>query len=100
MLYLGAVVAFGSLAALAALLGDESRKITSRVVFAYLVAGGLASAGVVLLLVESYGFSWFLLGVSVFSGYKAVDVLALCSHAIGLLLKKFLGEKSKHDQKP
>lgn len=80
--YLATVVMFGALSAFAALLGDSTKQLSARAVAAYILAGAAAAWGVVTLLVDYYGFSWFLLGVSVFAGYKAVDFLTVIGAAI------------------
>lgn len=88
-IYLAVSLGLGAISALAALLGSE-RSLTWRVVSAYLIAGGLASVAVVLLLVEKYGFSYFLCGAGILAGYKSFDVLALLSLAISQLAKKYI----------
>ena len=95
--YLLASLVLGSISALAALLGSE-RALTWRVVSAYLIAGGLASVAVVLLLVEKYGFSYFLCGAGILAGYKSFDMLALLSLAISQAARKYI-TKDK-DQTP
>lgn len=80
----------GLLSAFTSLLGASETPITWRTVGAYLMAGALVSAGVTFMVIEIYGFSYFLLGVSVFAGYKAFDTLTLVAVAVGGLVKKIL----------
>jgi hypothetical protein len=85
----------GILSAFAALLGNEEKVLGWRVISAYLIAGGLVSCGVTFILVHHYGFSYFLLGVSIFAGYKAFDILAFVGIAIASLVKRFLNPSVK-----
>lgn len=80
----------GILSALASLLGNEEKVLGLRVIMAYLVAGGLVAAGLTFLLVHYYGFSYFLLGVSIFAGYKAFDLMSFAGIAVTGLVKRFL----------
>jgi hypothetical protein len=91
--YLAGAAMLGLLSALASVLGNESKALTVRVICAYLLAGALVSAGITFLLVQHYGFSYFLLGVAIFAGYKAFDTLALIGIAISNLVKRFLAKK-------
>lgn len=102
--YMFAALTLGALSALAALLGSD-RVLTWRVAFAYVISGALASLGVVLLAVERLGFSYFLVGLSIFAGYKAVDVLAAISLSVTklgpFLLSRLLGSApSPTSEKP
>ena len=90
--YLAVAMTFGALAAIAALLGSES-PLTTRVVLAYVLSGGLAAGGVVLVLVEQYGFNYFLCGIGIFAGYKAFDILAMISMSVSNLVNKFITKK-------
>lgn len=85
----------GLLSAFTSLLGSVGTPITWRTVSAYLLAGALVSAGVTFMVVEIYGFSYFLLGVSVFAGYKAFDTLTLVAVAVSGLVKKVIDLFSK-----
>jgi hypothetical protein len=99
LLYLGAATTLGAVSGLAAVLGS-SNALSVRAVLAYLTAGGLVALGVVLVLGERYGFSYFLCGVAIFAGYKAFDVLAGISLGVVLLVRKVLGgQSSSSDQK-
>lgn len=69
-------VVLGGLASFANLLGS-TRALAVRVVVSYILCGALVSLGVVLLMVEYYGQSPFLIGCSVFAGYKALDIMAM-----------------------
>lgn len=69
-------VVLGGLASFANLLGS-SKALAARVVISYVLCGALVSLGVVLLMVEQYGQSPFLIGCSVFAGYKALDITAM-----------------------
>lgn len=91
--YLAAALTLGAMSAIASLLGDGTRALSWRVIVAYLLSGGLASMGLVLLLIEYYGFSYFLVGVAIFAGYKAFDVLAAISVAVTSLVKRILGKQ-------
>ena len=91
--YLISALTLGALAALASLLGSD-RVLEFRVVATYLLAGSIVSLGVILLLVEQYGFSYFLVGISIFAGYKAFDVLALISVGVTSLVKRFLNKQT------
>jgi hypothetical protein len=97
VLYLASSSTLGLISAFAALMGDERKKLTWRAVTAYLTAGALVSLGITLFLVEEYGFSYPLLGVSIFAGYKAFDTLAVLGMAVGTavssLVKKFFSNK-------
>lgn len=95
LLYLSGAMLVGSLSSVAALLADETRAVTRRLLFAYFALGAVASLGVVALLMEKYGSSYFLIGVAVFASYKAVDILASISLAITALVKKFIGSGDK-----
>lgn len=86
--YLLSALTLGALSAIANLLGDGNRILTPRVIAAYLLAGGLSSMGLVLLLIENYGFSYFLVGVAIFAGYKAFDVLTAVSVLVTKLVRK------------
>lgn len=90
--YLTTALGLGAISAMASLLGDDERKLTWRIVMAYLLSGGLASMGLVLVLVEWYGFSYFLVGVAIFAGYKAFDVLAITSWTITKMVRKVIGD--------
>jgi drug/metabolite transporter (DMT)-like permease len=87
--YLVVAMTFGAMSAMAALLGSEN-PLSARVVAAYILAGGLASVGVVLVLVESYGFNYFLCGAGIFAGYKAFDLLAAISIGVSNVVSKFI----------
>lgn len=87
--YLVATICFGALSGLASLLGSD-KVINPRVIAAYVVSGAICSFGVVLLLGERYGFSYFLVGISIFTGYKAFDVLAMVSMAVSSLVCKLI----------
>jgi hypothetical protein len=93
MLYLAASSALGMMSALASVLGNEGQVLSCRVVCAYLIAGGLVAAGITFMLIQYYGFSYFLLGVSIFAGYKAFDTMAFISLSITGLVKRFLSKK-------
>jgi len=88
--YYGSALVLGALAALASLMGS-SKVINARVVITYCLAGGLVSLGIVLLLIERYGASPFLIGVSIFAGYKAFDIAALLGVAVTRLVERVLG---------
>jgi hypothetical protein len=92
--YLTTALGLGAISAMASLLGDDERKLTWRIMVAYLLSGGLASIGIVLILVEWYGFNYFLVGVAIFAGYKAFDVLAIVSWTITKMVKKVMGDGS------
>jgi hypothetical protein len=83
------IIAFGGVSALAALFSSEAA-LTPRVIVAYTMSGLIASGVVVLLLVERYGMSWFLVGIAILAGYKAVDFLAAGSLYIRKLIGKFV----------
>jgi len=83
--YIVATICFGALSGLASFLGSD-KILSFRVLGAYVVSGSICSLGVVLLLGERYGFSYFLVGVSIFAGYKAFDVLAALSMAVSGLV--------------
>jgi len=87
--YLSVVIMLGALSALASLLGSE-RVLDKRVIITYILSGGIVSLGIVLLLIDTYGFSYFLVGTAIFAGYKAFDLLA----AGGVLLSKALNKTS------
>ena len=84
LIFFSGMIACGGIAAVASLLGQESTPITIRTLLFYGIAGCISSLIVVLLLVEYYGPSYFLTGIAVLAGYKAVDVLA----AVGLAFKR------------
>ena len=93
MLYLAASSTLGLMSALASVLGNDGQELTCRVIAAYLIAGALVSTGLTFILVQYYGFSYFLLGVSIFAGYKAFDTMAFVSLGINNLVKRFLSKK-------
>ena len=93
LIYFLVVIALGGLSAFASLLGSN-RMLSWRTVLSYLIAGGVCSLGVVLLVVEWYGFSYSLTGLSIFAGYKAFDVLALVSAKVSGLTAKTLDKDS------
>lgn len=93
ILYLASSSSLGLISALASVLGNEEKELTLRAVAAYLIAGAAVSLGLTLFLVAQYGFSYFLLGVSVFAGYKAFDTLAIISMALSSLYQKFVQKK-------
>ena len=93
--YLTTALGLGAISAMASLLGDDERQLTWRIVTAYLLSGGLASMGLVLVLVEWYGFSYFLVGVAIFAGYKAFDVLAIASWSVTKVVRKVIGETNR-----
>jgi len=88
VLYLASSSTLGLMSALASLLGNDSQNLTWRAVAAYLIAGALVSLGLTFFLVAEYGFSYFLLGVSIFAGYKAFDTLAVIGMAVSEIIKK------------
>jgi hypothetical protein len=98
--YLGVVAAFGGLAALAALLGDADKKITSRVLFAYIISGAVAGGATVFLLYSTLGFSYTSIGVSILAGFKAVDVLSVGGNMVSIMVRKFFGGDEKDKNKP
>lgn len=87
--YLLTALTLGALASIASLLGSD-KPLDIRVIVAYIIAGSIVSLGIVLLLVEQYGFSYFLVGTSIFAGYKAFDVLTLVSVGVSTLAKKYV----------
>ncbi len=91
VLYLACAAFLGGIAAISSLLGDTGKTITARAVIAYLTAGSLTSAGVVMLLSSQFGFSYPLMAVGVFASYKAVDTIAVVGVAIGNLISRLLG---------
>jgi hypothetical protein len=91
--YILTALSLGSLSSLANLMGSD-RQITFRVVLAYVLVGGLCSAGLVMLAVERLGASYFVIGLSVFAGYKAFDLMAGISSALTIVAKKFLNQGS------
>lgn len=93
ILYLATSSSLGLVSALAAVLGNEEKPLTGRAVAAYLIAGAVVSLGLTLFLVTQYGFSYFLLGVSVFAGYKAFDTLAVIGIALTGLYNKFVQKR-------
>ena len=90
--YLLTALVLGSLSAVAALLGSV-QPLSRRVVATYIVSGGASSTAVVLLLVDKYGFSYFLCGAGILAGYKATDVLALLSISITQFAQRLLNRK-------
>jgi hypothetical protein len=91
--YLSASSALGLLSAFSALLGNIEKPLSPRVIAAYLIAGALVSLGITMFLVAQYGFSYFLLGVSIFAGYKAFDTLSMIGVAISTLVQRFINNK-------
>jgi len=68
-----------------ALISSE-RKIGLRAFASYTFSGGLVALCVVLLAVEQYGHSYFLVGIATLAGYKAFDILT----ALANLVAKFV----------
>jgi hypothetical protein len=101
--YFASVLLLGSIAAISSLLGSRDN-ISVRAVWTYALSGGLVSLGLTLLLAESYGFSFFLMGVAIFAGYKAVDVLTGVSALITDFIRKFFevmsGFRGNNNQGP
>lgn len=95
--YIAASSLFGILSALASLLGNEEKALSLRTILAYLIAGGLVATGLTFLLVSYYGFSYFLLGVSIFAGYKAFDSLSLIGLAISGIVKRVISSTPNKD---
>lgn len=93
MWYIVTSLCLGSLSAMASLLGSD-QPLAPRIIATYLISGGVASAAVIFLLVEKYGFSYFLCGAGILAGYKATDVLAILSYAIAGFTRKFLVKHS------
>lgn len=92
-LYISVSSMLGLLSAFASLLGSGDQILNPRIVAAYLLAGALVSAGLTFLLAAQYGFSYFLLGISIFAGYKAFDMLAMIGIAVSSLVKRILGKR-------
>lgn len=92
--YLLIVCCLGGLSAVAKVLGS-SEPLSWRVLLSYGIAGGMAAVAVVLLLVETYGFSYFLCGAGILAGYKAFDILALLGTAISRFAANFLKKGPK-----
>jgi len=90
--YLLVALTLGSLSAIASLMGSD-QPLSRRVVWSYLLSGGAASSAVVLLLVDKYGFSYFLCGAGILAGYKATDILALLSVSITQFAQRLLNRK-------
>ena len=91
VIYLACAAFLGGIAAISSLLGDPGKTVTTRAVIAYLTAGALTSAGVVMLLSVHFGFSYPLMAVGIFASYKAVDTIAVVGVAIGNLISRLLG---------
>lgn len=89
--YLSVSAILGLLSAFASLIGSD-KQLNARIVTAYLIAGALVSLGITMFLVSKYGFSYFLLGVSIFAGYKAFDILTLAGMAIAKLAQKIISK--------
>jgi hypothetical protein len=85
--YILLIIAMGGIASIASLLSSEAA-ISMRAIIAYLMSGLVASGVIVTLLVEQYGVSWFMVGVSILAGYKAIDFLAIA----GVWLKNLTGK--------
>jgi hypothetical protein len=94
ILYLASSSTLGLISAFAALLGNEEKALSWRPVAAYLIAGALVSLGLTFFLAVEYGFSYFLLGVSIFAGYKAFDTLAIIGMAVSTLIQKLINRKN------
>jgi hypothetical protein len=90
--YLSTSAGLGLLSAFASLMGGD-KALTPRIVVAYLIAGALVSVAVTMFLIVEYGFSYFLLGVSIFAGYKAFDTLAMIGLAISKLITRLTDNK-------
>lgn len=93
VMYLATSSTLGLISSLTALLGEDKRELNLRSVMAYLIAGAITSLGLTFFLVTQYGFSYFLLGVSIFAGYKAFDTLAMIGMALSNLYNKFISRK-------
>jgi hypothetical protein len=91
VLYLACAAFLGGIAAISSLLGDPAKSVTFRAVVAYLTAGSLTSAGIVMLLADQFGFSYPLMAVGIFASYKAVDTIAVVAVAIGNVVSRILG---------
>lgn len=89
LVYLATSAMLGALSALASLLGSQ-RILSWRVVGAYTVVGGLVALGVTLVAVDKIGFSYFLVGISIFAGYKAFDLMAAISLRLSQIIPRLL----------
>lgn len=97
ILYYISSLCLGGLSALASLLGSQ-QVLNLRAILSYILAGGLVGLGTVLLLIEKYGPSPFLIGVSIFAGYKAFDVAAVVGVALMDLMKRIFGQVNIHEE--
>jgi len=72
--YYATALTLGAIASFSALLGAPDKQVTIRGAFSYILTGGLASLMLVLLLVQKYGASELLIGVSILGGYQAFNI--------------------------
>lgn len=97
LVYVGTAAIMGSLSCLASLLGND-QPLSIRNVLSYVLAGGIVSAAVVLVTIDKFGASYFTVGLSIFAGYKAFDVLALGGNLGKAVIEVIL--KASSDKKP
>lgn len=93
--YYATALTLGALASFSALLGSPDKQITIRGAFAYVLTGGLCSLMIVLLLVEKYGPSELLIGVSILAGYQAFNMFFVLGVAMSGMAKRILGGINK-----
>ena len=89
--YILLIIAMGGIASIASLLSSEA-VISTRAIVAYLMSGLVASGVIVTLLVDQYGVSWFMVGVSILAGYKAIDFLAIAGAWFKNLAGKYVAK--------
>lgn len=82
VIYYAAAVALSGLSSFTKLLGSKA-KLSARVVTTYLLCGALVGGGIVLLFEAKFGRNAYLMGMALFAGYTALDIIAIVSVAIG-----------------
>lgn len=98
--YLTAVF-FGSLGSVAGLIIDsEDKELTKRRVMRYLVCGAAASIALASIMHYTYGFNFLLIAMSVFAGFKAVDVLTVGGALVTNFVRRLGGQQSNEKASP
>ena len=88
------VVALSSIASLSRLLsdsfGEEEKRITKIAIWTYLICGFVAGLIISLILHNSYGNSYFLVGLAGVAGFGSVQVLATLALLLNGMIKRIV----------
>lgn len=95
VLYVALAAGFGGFAAFVSLLQKENVPLRLRTVLCYILGGVVASSVIVMLLIEKYGASYLLAGVSTLAGYKALDILSNLGVGLIALIRRAFKDKEE-----